>query len=289
MKSEFDPVSGRSTTGHEWDGIRELDTPVPKVARIALWGSIAISAVYWVLLPAWPYVTDFTRGALDHSTRSEILDVMSEAAQARAMADQELVAADLEELVADRELQARLSAPASVLYRDNCTVCHGPALAGQAGFPDLSDAHWLWSGSPEEVETTIAYGINATHDETRYSEMPAFGRDELLEREDLDAVTEYVLSLQGAAQDGALVETGAQVFEENCASCHGDAGEGGYENGAPSLADSAWIYGGSRDEIRETLQAGRQGVMPAWSDRLSPADIRKLTLFLMWERQDDDG
>jgi cytochrome c oxidase cbb3-type subunit III len=289
MKSEFDPVSGRSTTGHEWDGIKELDTPVPKVARVALYGSIAIAAVYWVLLPAWPYVTDFTRGTLDHSTRSAILDVMSAAGQARALVDQDLVAADLEELIGDREVRARLKAPASVLYRDNCLVCHGPALSGQTGFPDLSDAHWLWPGTPEEVETTISYGSNAAHDETRYAEMPAFGRNGLLEREDFDAVSEYVLSLQGAAHDVSLTDIGALVFEENCASCHGDAGEGGYENGAPNLADSAWIYGGSRDEIRETLHSGRQGVMPAWADRLSAADIRKLTLFLMWEGQDDDG
>ena len=157
---------------------------------------------------------------------------------------------------------------------------------GQTGFPDLTDGHWLWSGTPEEIEYTLQVGINTTHDDTRYAEMPAFGRDELLEKPEIADVVEYVLQISGQDHVADAATRGAVVFDENCASCHADAGIGGEENGAPSLIDAAWVYGSDRAALNETLKYGRAGVMPFWSDRLSEAEIKQLTLYLIWAGQD---
>lgn len=282
MAVERDEVSGQNTTGHEWDGIKELDTPIPKPA-IWAYGLTSLFAVfYWLLYPAWPYVTDFTRGLLDYSSRATVIASVAEANAARTTADQVLLDGDLATLAKDPAIRAAHEAGASILYLDNCAVCHGRDLKGQAGFPNLTDEHWLWSGEVEEIATTLRYGVNTGHDNERFAEMPAFGALQMLERADIEAVVEYVLSLSGHERDAELSAIGAPIFEENCSSCHGEAGVGGLEIGAPSLVDDQWIYGGDPDAILETIWTGRKGVMPFWVDRLSDIDIRKLALYVHW-------
>ena len=192
----------------------------------------------------------------------------------------------LETLATDDTLKARFGESIGVLYRDNCGVCPRARSARAARLSDLTDDHWLWSGTPEEIEFTLQHGINHTSDDTRYGEMPAFGRDEMLEKDDIKAVIEYVLQISGSDHDAELAASGAGIFEENCASCHNDEGIGGYENGAPSLVDAAWIYGGTRHDLQETLKYGRAGVMPGWQDRLSGEEIKMLTLYVLWAGQD---
>ncbi|UWR67534.1 cytochrome-c oxidase, cbb3-type subunit III [Phaeobacter inhibens] len=286
---EKDPVSGTDLTGHEWDGIKELDTPVPWAARWSLWGSIAVAAVFWVFYPSFPTVRDYAKGALGYSSRAEVMASLKEAEADREQAFSPLTSEDIEAMAADSSLEERYGAAISKLYADNCAACHTENLKGQPGFPNLADGHWLWSGSPEEIEYTIRYGINAAHDETRIAQMLAFGADGMIEKPQVKEVTEFVLSLSGQEHDAEAAEAGRAVFEENCAACHGEDGRGGYENGAPNLGDGHWIYGGGREDIYQSIYYGRQGVMPAWEGRLSDMQIRMLTLYLLWNGENAPG
>ncbi|WP_425082633.1 cytochrome-c oxidase, cbb3-type subunit III [Ruegeria arenilitoris] len=283
---EKDPVSGTDLTGHEWDGIKELDTPVPWAARWALWISIIIAALYWVFYPSFPSVRDYAKGMLGYSSRAEVATALQQADASREMTFAPFASGDIEKLAADPTLEARYSASISKLYADNCAACHRNNLTGQVGFPNLVDRHWLWSGTPEEIEATIRYGINAQHDDTRIAQMLAFGADGMIENQQVEEVTEFVLFLSGQQYDATAAEAGKLVFEENCAACHGDDGRGGYEIGAPDLGDESWIYGGDRDAIYHSIHFGRRGVMPAWDGRLSDAQIRMLTLYLLWNAED---
>jgi cytochrome c oxidase cbb3-type subunit 3 len=285
---ERDEPSGQQTTGHEWDGIKELNTPVPKAMSIWLWISIAVAVAMWLLYPTWPFVTNYTKGLLGYSSRVEVDKQTAKGAELRAGTMAAFANEDIQALADDPTLRAKHQDAIGVLFRDNCAACHGRDLQGQPEFPKLTDAHWLWSSLPEEIEYTIQNGINsADNDDTRYAEMAAYGRDELLEKREINNVVDYVLSLSAQNHDSEAAANGALVFEDNCASCHADGGIGGLENGAPSLTDDVWIYGGSRENIRETLQNGRAGVMPAWSARLSAEEIRMLTLYVLWAGEDD--
>lgn len=283
---EKDPVSGTDLTGHEWDGITELDTPVPWAARWALWGSIAIAAGYWVFYPSFPAVTDYAKGVLGYSSRLEVVSSLKGAEAERRQTFAPFQSGDIVSLAEDPSLEARYGVAISKLYEDNCAACHTAELTGQEGFPNLTDTHWLWAGTPEEIEYTIRYGINATHDETRLAQMLAFGADGMLEKPQVNDVVEFVLALSGQDHNAQAAKAGAVVFEENCAACHGDDGGGGYENGAPDLGDDQWIYGGTRGDIYHSVYYGRQGVMPAWEGRLNDAQIRMLTLYLLWSAED---
>lgn len=289
MKPEFDEISGQHTTGHEWNGIKELNTPMPKVFYIWLWLSIAVAVLLWLLYPSFPYVTDYARGILGYSSRVVVTEQVAAGRAHRAESFAPFETMNVAELAEMPGLRAAYEPAIAVLYRDNCAACHGRDAAGQSGFPDLTDDHWLWSGTPEEIEYTLQVGINSNHDDTRYAEMPAFGRDEMLEKPDIADVIEYVLQISGQDHDAARAKAGDAVFVDNCESCHNAGGTGGLENGAPSLADSAWIYGGTRERLAETLRSGRAGVMPHWSDRLSTSEIRQLTLYLVWAGQDGNG
>lgn len=280
---EKDPVTGTELTGHEWDGITELDTPVPWAARWALWLSIAIAALFWVFYPSFPLVTVYAKGLLGYSSRVEVSRLLTEADAERAANFAPFAKEDAAALAEDPTLEARYSGSISKLYADNCAACHRVDLAGQTGFPNLRDGHWLWSGAPEEIEYTIRHGINAADEDTRSSQMLAFGTDRMLDRQQIDDVTEFVLSLSGTDHDTVAAGRGQPVFAENCAGCHGDDGRGGQASGAPDLGDAQWIYGGRRDDIHESIYRGRQGVMPAWNNRLDDAQIRMLTLYLLWQ------
>lgn len=285
MKPELDEPSGQDTTGHEWDGLKELNTPVPLVFRISLWLTITVAVIMWVIYPSWPYVSDYAKGVAGYSSRDRVAQAVSERAELRLEQMPEFAELDVYELAEDPTLEAKYSDAISVLYRDNCAACHGRDLGGQTNFPNLTDDHWLWSNDPGEIEYTLQVGINHTSDDTRWAQMPAFG-DGVLENEELFSVVEYVLQISGSEYDEARAAAGAEVFENNCVACHNDGGIGGYENGAPSLADEAWIYGGSRSTLRETLKYGRAGVMPGWESRLTEEEIRKLTLYVLWAGQD---
>ena len=283
MKPEFDEVSGQETTGHEWNGIKELNTPMPWAFRIWLWASIAVAALLWVLYPSFPSTSDYLKGTIGYSSREAVNVAVAEGEAKRAEAYAVFTETDPDTLAEDETLQAKFEDDIAVLYRDNCAVCHGRDLEGQANFPNLVDDHWLWSGWPEEIEYTLQVGINSNHEDTRFAEMPAFGRNEMLPDDEISDIVEYVLSISGQEHDAEAALRGDELFLDNCSGCHAEGGVGGFETGAPSLVDDQWIYGGSREEIAETLENGRAGVMPAWSGRLSETEIRQLTLYLIWQ------
>lgn len=275
-----DEHSGVETTGHEWDGIRELDNPLPRWWLWVWYGTIAASIVYWVLMPAWPGLTGYTRGLLNHSDRANVARQLDELNAVRGAQEARLQAASLEEIENDPELLTHALALGQSLFGDNCATCHGAGGGGARGYPNLRDDVWLWGGSAEDIEHTIRVGVRASHPDTRTSQMPAFGRDGMLSPAQISDLTEYVFALSGRHADRAAVGRAAQLYADNCAACHGADGTGLREFGAPDLTDQEWLYGSDRDAIRGQIFNGRNGVMPTWEDRFSPAQIKALAVYV---------
>lgn len=282
---ERDPHTGQVTTGHEWNGIKELNSPVPRIVWICLIGTFLFSLVYWVLMPAWPIGVTYTKGLLGIDERDVVMSKVEQARAARETWAAQLREADYAAVQADDDLMLIVREAGHPLFQDNCAVCHGTKGTGSKGFPDLTANAWLWGGDPETIAETIRVGINSGHDETRISQMMAFGRDGMLNREEILAVTTYLQGLSNPAlaadTDPAVLETGSTVFADNCAACHGDNAEGIPEMGAPNLADNVWIYGDDRQSIFETIWHGRQGHMPHWEGRLNDLDRKILTLYVL--------
>ncbi|MBT5416137.1 MAG: cytochrome-c oxidase, cbb3-type subunit III [Rhodospirillaceae bacterium] len=279
-KVEKDEITGQSTTGHEWDGIKELNTPLPKWWVYTFYACIAFAILWFVLYPAWPGVDGYTKGILGYSQREAVMERVAEGHAAQAEYRTGIAAADLAEIRADPALLNFALAGGVAAFGDNCATCHGGGGAGNVGYPTLADDSWLWGGALEDIHATINYGIRSGHDEERYSEMPRFGADELLEPAQIDDVAEYVLSLTGQETDKAAAERGQEVFMDNCAACHGESGGGDRTQGAPALNDQIWLYGGDKETVTDVIRNARRGVMPAWEGRLSPETVKMLTIYV---------
>ena len=276
----IDDHSGVETTGHEWDGIRELNNPLPRWWLWTFYASIVWSIGYWVVMPTWPLISSYTGGVIGYSSRAVVAERIEEARAAQGEYVERIEASSLEEIRADAELLEFAIAGGRSAFAVNCSQCHGRGAAGAVGFPNLNDDAWLWGGTPEAIHHTVSYGIRNGHDEARFGDMPAFVRDGMLDREPAIDAAEYVLSLSGRATDPAAAERGAEVFAEQCVSCHMEAGVGSTELGAPNLADEIWLYGGEKETIVESIMSGRAGVMPPWFDRLSPVTIKQLAVYV---------
>ncbi len=269
------------TTGHSWDGIEEFNNPLPRWWVWVFYATIVWGVIYTILYPAWPLVSGATPGLLGWSTRADVAAEIAAAEEANAPINARLEAAELTEISKDPELKTYAVNAGAAVFRTWCMQCHGSGAQKPNGFPELSDDDWLWGGTIEDIHTTVSYGIRSPdNDETRFSEMPAFGRDELLEPEQIDAVANFVMSLSGEPKDPSKVEEGAAIFEENCVACHGEDGTGDRAQGAPNLADAIWLYGGDYDTIVETVTNARKGVMPAWSGRLDEWQIRAVSVYV---------
>jgi cytochrome c oxidase cbb3-type subunit 3 len=269
------------TTGHVWDGIKEYNNPLPRWWLWTFYITIVWGIVYTILYPAWPLVDRATQGLWGGSLRSDVAADIARFEEANAPIEAKLVAADLTAIAADEELANYTRNAGGAVFRTYCAQCHGSGAAGAKGYPNLLDNDWLWGGTIEDIHLTITHGIrNPTDPDARYSEMPRFGADELLERVQIDEVVQYVLQLSGQGHDAALASNGAAVFAENCAACHGEAGLGDREQGAPNLTDAIWLYGGDAAAITESVWNARFGVMPAWNTRLSEAEIRAVASYV---------
>jgi cytochrome c oxidase cbb3-type subunit 3 len=279
-KVEKDSVTGTQTTGHEWDGIKELDTPLPKWWLYVFYACIAWSLVYYVLYPAIPFVTGYTKGLLGTSTRAELVTDLARARGEQARFYDAISTAALDQIRGDDELLNFAITGGRAAFADNCAPCHAPGGAGRVGYPTLADDHWLWGGSLEEIHETIRVGVRHDNDETRFSLMPSFGADGLLEAGQVRDVAAFVAAFVGEPGDLAAAERGAEVYGENCAACHGESGEGDRESGAPKLNDHIWLYGGSEEEIAAQVNRPRHGVMPAWQGRLDDSTIKMLTVYV---------
>lgn len=277
-----DPLTGHETTGHEWDGITELNTRVPRI----VWFFVAVThiwaLVYWVLMPSWPLVTTYWKGLLNYDQAVVVEDKVAKAYSTLDEWRAPLAELSAEEIREIPELMAHVDLTAPTLYGDNCAGCHGTNLAGAPGYPNLIDDAWLWGGDSETIMETLRVGINSPHPDTRFAKMLAFGRDGLVSRPQIRTVVDYVQSLSGIERDlpPARLEEGAALYAENCASCHGDNARGNQDMGAPNLTDDAWVYGGDDATMFETIYEGRMGWMPAWEERLTEADRMMLTLYI---------
>ena len=277
-KVEKDIITGQDTTGHEWDGIKELNTPLPKWWVYTFYACIAFSVVWWILYPSWPWFNGYLGGVLGSNQRLELDERMVEARAGQAQYLDRIQAASTDEILADPELLSFAVAGGQSAFADNCAPCHGLGGAGQGPYPTLADDDWIWGGTLEEIEYSINHGIRNASDDARFNEMPAYG--EILEREDIVAVANYVLSLSERAHDAALLEQGAVIYEENCAACHGEQGEGIVELGAPNLSDQIWLYGGTEGEVIQQISNPQLGVMPPWIGRLNEETIKSLTVYV---------
>jgi cytochrome c oxidase cbb3-type subunit 3 len=276
---ERDPASGYLTTGHDWNGIKELNSPVPRIVFAFMAVTHLYALVVWVLLPTWPLGQTFTKGMLGIDQKTAVAADVVAANAARAGWMDALATAEFDTIRADPDLMSRALATAGPLFGQNCQACHGKGGIGGRGFPRLNDNIWIWGGTADEIATTLRVGINSEHPDTHFAQMPAFGYDELLTRAEISVLTDYVQTLgKGVILDDP--SAGAVLFQANCAGCHGENARGVEGSGAPNLTDADWVYGDDAASIHQTLIAGRQGHMPSWQSRLTEAEIRAMSLYV---------
>jgi len=279
-RKEIDEVSGTETTGHEWDGIKELDTPMPRWWLGLFWICIIWAVGYWIVYPAWPGITSYTHGIWDHSQRDEVTADVALLKAERAGREAALAKASLADIQKNPSLLQFAMAEGKTAFGDNCAPCHGAGGQGARGYPNLNDDVWLWGGKLPDIEHTITVGVRSTGPKTRESQMPAFGRDAILKPAQVDDLVEYVVHISGRSADGPTVKRAISLFADNCASCHGPEGKGNREFGAPNLTDNEWEYGSTREDIHDQVWNGHGGVMPTWGGRLSPEEIKALAIYV---------
>jgi len=276
-KIEKDTISGQDTTGHEWDGVKELNTPLPTWWVYTFWATIVFAAVYCVLYPSWPWVNAHTSGLLGYTNRSALSSELAAQSKARSVFVDRIRTASFEQIRKDPELFNFALAGGRSAFQTNCMQCHGAGGAGSKGFPNLADDDWLWGGSIDQIYQTVQHGIRNADEKSRQTVMPRFGVDGILTPAQVGAVTDYVMSLSGRGKANA---EGAKIFAEQCVSCHKADGKGNQEMGAPNLTDGIWLYGGDRDSIYQTIFYARNGSMPSWSQRLDEATLKMLALYV---------
>lgn len=284
---ERDEFTGQVTTGHEWNGIKELNTPVPRLLWVFL-STMGLFAIGWtIMMPSWPGVSGYFRGLLGADQHEAVQQSLVEAEAERSIWSERLASEDLATLAADQSIMTAVRQTGPALFGDNCAGCHGYSATGNAGYPNIAEAPMMWGGDADTIAETIRIGINANHPETRYGQMLAFGRDQMLGSAEISALADYLVSMQGekflTPEENAAAQT---LFADNCAGCHGEDARGMVETGAPNLTDAHWTYGDDRATIRQSIYNGRQGTMPAWEGRLSTAQIRLLALYVMDLRGD---
>lgn len=280
-KTHVDAVTGTATTGHEWDGIRELNTPLPRWWLWLFYLTIVWSIGYWVVYPAWPLISSFTAGTFGWSSRGAVASDLNQLKALRAPMTTRLAATELGSIKADQALADFAYAQGRSVFRENCGPCHGAGGGGARGYPNLNDNDWLWGGSLEQIQQTIAFGVRAGHAKGHESQMPAFGRDGMLKRDEIVTVANYVRSLASlSTRPGTDLAAGRKIYADNCVVCHGEDGKGNKELGAPNLADGIWLFGSDEATLVEVIANSRGGVMPAWADRLDPEAIKALTYYV---------
>ncbi|MCO4846800.1 MAG: cytochrome-c oxidase, cbb3-type subunit III [Yoonia sp.] len=278
-KHETDEATGVDTTGHEWDGIKELNNPLPRWWLWCLYLTIIWGIGYMIAYPAWPMISGATKGVLGYSTRGEVAAEISRFEQQNADLRESLTQVDLSLLKDDPDLQRFAYANGAAVFRTNCSQCHGSGAAGGLGYPNLLDDDWLWGGAIQDIAYSIDHGIrNETDADAHWSQMPAYG--EVLSSDEIDSAVQYVLQLSGGEFDVEMASAGAVIFEEQCSACHGADGKGSRDVGAPNLTDAIWLYGSDTAALTETVTNARFGVMPAWGQRLTRSDINAVAAYV---------
>jgi cytochrome c oxidase cbb3-type subunit III len=278
---EIDKITGTATTGHEWDGLKELNTPLPRWWLWLFYATIVWALGYWVVYPAWPLISNSTQGLFGWHSRAAIVEDLAALKATRGPMMDKLASASVQEIAADQQLSDFARAVGRVAFADNCAPCHGSGGAGGKGYPNLNDDDWLWGGKLSDIEQTVRYGARFGDDNGHQGQMPAFGRDGILKPEQISTVADYVRSLSGLPTErGADLAGGKKIFADNCATCHGEDAKGNREVGSANLTDKIWLYGSDKDTIVQTLTNGRGGVMPAWGKRLDEPTLKSLVVYV---------
>ncbi|MCE2926251.1 MAG: cytochrome-c oxidase, cbb3-type subunit III [Rickettsiales bacterium] len=278
-KKDIDQHSGVETTGHEWDGLKELNNPAPRWWLWVFFITVIWAVGYWVVYPAWPTLSGHTQGIAGWTSHKKLAEEQAEILERRGQQGKALLGKSLQEIQNDPKLYTFAIAGGKAMFKENCAACHGTGAAGGKGYPNLNDYDWIWGGHLDEIYATIKYGIRSKHDQTHMSQMPAFGRDGILKREEVEMVADYVLTLSGSVLKPTH-EHGKKLFADNCSSCHGDTGMGKRELGAPNLTDGIWLYGGSRAAVMDMVTNAYGGVMPDWESRLSDDTIKAIAVYV---------
>ena len=279
-EKEVDALTGTETTGHEWDGIKELNTPMPRWWLWTFYGTIVFAVVYTVLFPAWPLISSATGGVLGYSSRADLHQSLADVQTANQAVIERIAILPLQDILADTELTRFASAAGASAFKVNCSQCHGTGAAGASGYPNLNDDSWIWGGTIDDIHYTISHGVrSATDPDTRFNLMPNFGADGMLDRTQIKDMVSYVAGLSGIEADPASPDA-HQTFLDNCAGCHGEDARGMAELGAPDLTDAIWLYEGSVASIEAQLTQARHGMMPAWSEKLDDVTIKELAIYV---------
>ena len=279
-KIEKDSLTGRETTGHEWDGLKELNTPLPKWWLYLLYATIAWAVVWCLLYPSIPGVTGYFHGILGYSQRARVEREVRAMAARHQEAMEKIAAMPIAAVRQDPQLLAVATTAGRITFANNCQPCHGPGGEGRIGFPNLADDLWLWGGKAADIEQTVLHGIRSGDPEARQSAMPRFGADGILKPEQIEQVADYVMTLFGKGKEGVDVAAGKALFADNCAQCHGENGQGNRDVGAPPLKSQVHLYGDSRAAVVAQITNPRMGVMPNWNTRLDAATIRSVALYV---------
>jgi len=274
---EKDVLSGIETTGHEWDGIKELNLPAPRW-WLMVWLVCCIFAVgYWFFYPAWPTLSGHTKGRLGWTEYKKLASEQAEITAIRGEFAEQIKTHNIDEIQKNKQLYDFAIAGGRSMFKENCAACHGTGASGGNGYPNLNDDDWLWGGKLSDIYTTIKYGVRSAHAETRTSMMPAFGKDGILKQSEISDVADYVLSISSGKNANSK---GAEIFKNNCAACHGETGKGNREFGAPNLSDAIWLYGNTKQDIVAQVTNPKQGVMPTWEARLPDETIKQLAVYV---------
>jgi cytochrome c oxidase cbb3-type subunit III len=279
-KIEKDVVTGQETTAQEWDGLRELNTPLPKWWIYTFYATVVWAVVWCILYPSVPWVNGYFHGVLGYSQRASVnADVRAVVAQRAATMDR-IAALSFADIRKDPQLMAAANTAGRIAFANNCQPCHAAGGGGQPGYPALAAGAWIWGGTLDAIQQTITHGIRSGDPDAREAQMPRFGADGILKPAEIQQVADYVMTLFGHDDAGKDVTAGRKLFAENCAICHGDAGQGDREKGAPRLASQVHLYGNDRATVVAQITTPRMGMMPAWNTRLDPATIKALALYV---------
>ena len=253
-----------NTTGHIWDeDLREMNNPLPRWWMGLFIITVLFAFAYLALYPG----LGSNDGSLNWSSRGQY-DAEQQRASA-AMAPLYARFASMDQAALAKDTQAM--GIGERLFINNCAACHGSDARGSKGFPNLTDSDWLWGGSFETVQQTIAQGRNGV--------MPPMAAA-LGAADDVRNVAHYVLSLSGGPHDSLAAQLGKPKFAV-CAACHGADGKGNQALGAPNLTDKVWLHGWGEQAVVAMINGGKNNVMPAQGARLTAEQIRVLAAYVL--------
>ncbi len=248
--------------GHNWDGLEELNNPLPKWWLYLFYITIYFAVAYLVLFPG----SGIYDGVLKWSSAGRYADEIKQFDKKLKPLFDKYKAMPIKELAQHKQGMRT----ARRIFNNNCTICHASDAGGARGYPSLKDRAWLWGGTPAKIKQSITNGRNGN--------MPAW--EKVIKKDGVKQVAAYVASLSHPMANRTLVAAGKKIYNTNCLACHGATGKGNKFLGAPNLTDKAWLYGGTLRTIRKSIAYGRKGKMPAHKTLLSPAKIHLLTAYV---------